>query len=425
MESMKITEPCVCGKIHSCVTNTISIGENQTEAIIDYIRQNFGGGAKGCVICDHNTYTAARNLIKGVEGFCETVKLDIRSCHADEFMLEDCEKALENKTFDYFIAAGAGTLHDITRIAAHNRSVPFVSYPTAASVDGFVSGISPITTKTGMKITIPAAAPIALFADIGVLIEAPKRLVAAGVGDVLGKYTALADWRISNLLTDEYICEAVAELEYKAVEKLKNSLVSFGCDKSESNYKIFCADLLSVLVGCGMCMQYTENSRPASGSEHHIAHFFEMNVILSTDCLHGENVGVGSVICADLYHRFAESDNIRFIENYDFDYELILKYYKNLYDTILEENAPQSVKKVTSERFYNNINKIRDVISSIPPKEEFVKLLNILGGVTDISGIGAYNLKCEQGEIEPLALRLAPYIRDRLTLLKILHRIKF
>jgi glycerol dehydrogenase-like iron-containing ADH family enzyme len=150
-----------------------------------------------------------------------------------------------------------------------------------------------------------------------------------------------------------------------------------------------------------------------------------MGVILSTDCLHGENVGVGSILCADLYHKFAESDNIKFIENYDIKDGLIKKYYKNIYDEIIKENAPNSIKNVTSEIFYDNLYKIKDIVSTIPTKEELAGLLDIIGGVKDINGIKAYDLKYAENEIEPLTLKLAPYIRNRLTLLKLMKCVEF
>jgi len=415
--------PCICGKNHTCGTKIISIQKNITPNLIEFIKQNFGNNAKGCIICDENTRKAAENMIatfKKLES-CEVVKLNIKSYHADEFMIEDCEKILENKIFDYYIAAGAGVIHDITRVIAYKKNTPFISYPTAPSVDGFVSDTAPVTTKTGLKITLPAVAPIALFADIDVLVKAPKRLAASGVGDILGKYTALADWRVSNLLTGEYICEPTIEMEYYAVKKVKDSLAEFGKNKNDESYEKFCVDLLEALVISGLCMQYIGNSRPASGAEHHIAHFLEMGIILSTDCLHGENVGFGCILCADLYHKLAESDNIEFIENYDLREDLIKKYYKNLYDEIMKENAPNSVKNITPEIFYNNLEGIKNIISTIPSKNEITELFDIIGGVKDMNGIKAYDLKYAESETEKLILTLAPYIRNRLTLLKLMR----
>ena len=414
MNLMEIKNPCRCGKDHENVTETIIIQKNITKNLIDFIKDYFDNNSKGGIICDNNTHKAAKNMIDSLGDLCKVVELDIKSHHADEFMIEDCERALAGKNFDYFIACGSGTVHDITRIIAHKYNKPFISYTTAASVDGFVSVIAPITTKSGMKISLPAVAPVALFADISVIANAPKRLTASGAGDILGKYIALADWRIANLLTGEYICDDIIESEYQAVDKVKESLHELGRSAhSASAYEKFCVDLVEALVISGLCMQYIGNSRPASGAEHHIAHFFEMGIMLSSDYLHGENVGIGSILCADLYHKFANSGNIKFIENYDIDDNLIRKYYKNVSDEIIKENAPNSVKSVTPEIFYNNLDNIKNIISEIPSKQEFVELLNILGGVTD--------LECD----EPLTLKLAPYIRNRLTLLKLMRCIEF
>jgi hypothetical protein len=113
---------------------------------------------------------------------------------------------------------------------------------------------------------------------------------------------------------------------------------------------------------------------------------------------------------------------VEFDADYDITQdELLIKYYGGindggLYDEILTENAPNSIGKVTTEVLRANLTNIRDIITEIPPKDEFVDLLNILGGVT------GGNLNAAVGE---LALRLAPYIRDRFTLLKLLGRVNY
>ena len=426
MNLMAIKTPCSCGQNHKNVTETIIIQKNISQNLINFIKSYFGNNSKGCIICDNNTHKAAGNMIYAVNSavLCEVVKLEIKSHHADEFMIEMCDDIIKNINCDYYIACGSGTIHDITRVIAHKYNKPFISYPTASSVDGFVSDIAPVTTKNGMKITLPAVAPVALFADISVIVKAPKRLTASGAGDILGKYIALADWRIANLLTGEYICGDIIKYEYEAVNKVKDSLLELGGDAQtpvgvadtpfqKGAYEKFCGDLIEALVGSGLCMQYIGNSRPASGAEHHIAHFFEMGIILESDYLHGENVGIGSVLCADLYHRFANSEKIKFIGNYDIENDLIKEYYKDMYDEIIKENAPNSVKNITPEIFYNNSDKIKNIIFDIPSKEEFIQFLNIIDGVTDI--------KCDK----KLVFKLAPYIRDRLTLLKLMRCIEF
>ena len=49
---------------------------------------------------------------------------------------------------DVLIACGSGSVHDIVRYTACEKKLPFLSYPTAVSVDGFVSGVAAMTEPT-------------------------------------------------------------------------------------------------------------------------------------------------------------------------------------------------------------------------------------------------------------------------------------
>jgi glycerol dehydrogenase-like iron-containing ADH family enzyme len=55
-----------------------------------------------------------------------------------------------------------------------------------------------------IKTSKPAQYPLTILADTAVLAGAPLYLCHAGIGDMLGKYTALADWALSHELTGEY-----------------------------------------------------------------------------------------------------------------------------------------------------------------------------------------------------------------------------
>ncbi|KRE83838.1 hypothetical protein ASG89_12020 [Paenibacillus sp. Soil766] len=90
------------------------------------------------------------------------------------------------------IAVGSGTIHDIVRFVSHRTKRPFLSVPTAPSVDGFASVGAPLIVR-GFKKTIPCSAPEAIFADLGLLAAAPQAMIAAGVGDMLGKHKACVD----------------------------------------------------------------------------------------------------------------------------------------------------------------------------------------------------------------------------------------
>lgn len=72
-------------------------------------------------------------------------------------------------------------------------------------------------TWRGYKKTLPAVAPEIVAADTDVLRAAPTELVRSGVGDILAKYTALADWRMAHVLTGEYFCPEIHDLMHTAV----------------------------------------------------------------------------------------------------------------------------------------------------------------------------------------------------------------
>lgn len=55
--------------------------------------------------------------------------------------------------------------------------------------------------------------------------------------------------------------------------------------------------LMEALVGVGIAMAYVGNSRPASGSEHHLSHFFEVTGIMNDKpyFMHGTDVAYSAV----------------------------------------------------------------------------------------------------------------------------------
>ena len=122
---------------------------------------------------------------------------------------------------------GSGTLCDLTRFASHRIGRPFVSLPTAPSVDAYTSMNAPLVIR-GLKVTVDAQPPLAVFADLDVLCAAPPAMIAAGVGDVLGKYTALADWRLAALLWDEAIDLPIVDDMYAAVAAVASAAENIG-----------------------------------------------------------------------------------------------------------------------------------------------------------------------------------------------------
>ena len=281
--------PCRCGKEHHVDVQEIIIEEGAAdrleEAMCDGFLKQY---ISPLLICDTNTMKATEEVMEDIYDRCQVLTLDAEGLHADEHAVQIVENYME-EDIDLILAVGSGTIHDISRYIAFQYKVPFVSVPTAASVDGFVSNVAAMTWK-GLKKTVPAVPPVAVFADTRIFADAPARLTASGVSDLLGKYICLADWKIAHLLTGEYICDRIVELEEKALRTVVSSLREIA--QGEGNG---CEELMYALILSGLAMQMVGNSRPASCAEHHLSHLWEMEVINEKlDALHGEKVSVGN-----------------------------------------------------------------------------------------------------------------------------------
>jgi len=222
---------------------------------------------------------------------------------ADEASVVQVLLALQQNKGDAVIIAGSGTLHDIARYAAYSAGVPLVSVPTAPSVDGFTSNGSPLIIR-GNKITIPAAGPVAIYADTDILREAPAAMIAAGFGDMLGKYTSLFDWKFGRLTADEPYSAVVAGITGQALQACVDHAAEIG-SRTEQGISI----LTEALIESGLAILLFGQSHSASGAEHHLSHYWEMEYIRTgrRQLLHGAKVGVACAEISALYHELADS----------------------------------------------------------------------------------------------------------------------
>lgn len=404
--------PCRCGKEHHIEVEEILIESGAVgkleEAMSDGFLKKY---ISPLLICDTNTMEATEELMEDIYDRCQVLTLDAEELHADEHAVEIVENYME-EDIDLILAVGSGTIHDISRYLAFQYKIPFVSVPTAASVDGFVSNVAAMTWK-GMKKTVEAVAPIAVFADTDIFARAPKSLTASGVSDLLGKYICLTDWKIANLLTGEYICSEIIELEEKALKTVVSSMKEIAAGEPEE-----CEKLMYALILSGLAMQMIGNSRPASCAEHHLSHLWEMEVINShLDALHGEKVSVGTMLVLKEYKRLAcaiREDRCR-VKPYEEETELLETYFgpKGLLEDIRKENAPEPLLKVNPSRLADSLEKIADLIDELPSEESLFHEMETAGCKRSVYDIGLTE------DIVPLSLKLAPYVRRRLSLLRV------
>ena len=203
---------------------------------------------------------------------------------------------------DMLLAVGSGTLNDVTKYVSARTGVPYVIAATAPSMDGYASTVAP-TILDDFKTTLPAVYPAAIVADVDILKDAPMPMLTAGFGDIIGKFTSLADWRLSHQLNGEYYCPEVAGVIEAAVETCAANAQALAQREPQAIRAVTEALILS-----GLAMGMVGVSRPASGAEHQMAHYWEMDALRRGEehPLHGNAVGVGTVLAASLYEMAAE-----------------------------------------------------------------------------------------------------------------------
>ena len=194
---------------------------------------------------------------------------------------------------DIVVGVGGGKDIDVAKLSSMNASTRFLSVPTAASHDGIAS---PLVSMKGLDrpYSYVAHSPIAIVADTSIIAKSPYKLIASGCGDIVAKYTAVRDWKLAHRIKNEYYGDYAAELALMSARLvIKNA--SMIKTMSESGVRT----LVEALISCGVAMSIAGTSRPCSGAEHLFSHALTM--IAPKPALHGEQCGVGTIMCAYLH----------------------------------------------------------------------------------------------------------------------------
>ena len=407
IDSKKYNGACRCGRSHEMFTKLVLIESGCLEKF-DQMMAQVGLSGRYAAIYDENTYNA-KGLIR--PKVYQEIILSPKNLHADEHSTAKVLAQLE-QGIEVLVAVGSGTIHDITRFCAHKLGLPFVACPTAASVDGFCSTVSAMTWE-GFKKTLPGVAPVMVLADTEVIRQAPLHLALSGVGDILGKYTALLDWNIAHLLTGEFICPVIEDMTRQAVKAVHDSCRRVAQQDADAFEQLTYGLLLS-----GLAMQMMGNSRPASGAEHHISHLIEMepaSLPLHTTALHGEKVGVATALVSGEYHRLAEIQDIApYLRPYRpiTEGELEQIFGKSLLPSVVAENQNDCLSAVTHESIVKNWPAIRSLIAQLPKQEELQALFREIGAKSTLADLGL------DDALLPKLLEYSPHVRNRLTFMR-------
>lgn len=391
---MTLSQQCDCGNHHNPIPiEVVKIGNDALKDAAQFIKSK--EFQKVVIIADAQTYKA------GVERFLEFLKekqiaysVTILKPDENNDVVAD-EKSLVQALLDIpaeadvLIAFGAGTIHDITRFCATKLKLPFVSVPSAPSVDGFTSLGAPLIVR-GVKTTFQMSSPVAVFADLSILTAAPKEMIAAGFGDMMAKYTSLADWKLGHLVGGEPYCPLSAQITRDALEACVEHV-----EEIEAGDTLGVRILIEALIKSGLAMLLFGQSHPASGGEHHLSHYWEMEFLKQgrPAVLHGAKVSVATILLSDIYKR---------------------KFLKFI---VSSERLDQIEDQQIADRVRPNIDEIKRIYEEIPEPEMLQAILVKLGGVTTPAELGISEQLVNQ------SLQDAHHLRNRFTALKFLNEV--
>jgi len=377
------------------------------------------------LVADQNTYAAlgqaAEEALKAQGMDVKTIVLTGEEIIADARYIFRVLVEAERRARVY-LAVGSGTITDIVRFVSHRSMTSFISVPTAPSVDGYTSIGAPLVIG-GQKITLVTQAPVAVFADLPTLCRAPQRMIASGFGDMIGKFTSIADWRLGALLWDEPYSEPIARRSWQAADNSRQCAEQIG--RADVN-GVRC--LFEGLIESGLCMMEYGNTQPASGSEHHMAHFWEMKLLQENRpaILHGAKVGVACVMVAGTYDQIKQlsrAEVARRLERTPMpdrqeEIERIRAAYGPVADQVIAGNhafldMSPAVYGQLKERILEHWAEVQEIAGQVPSAQQVADMLRLAGGPARPEQLGLGDQEVAS------ARRVAHYYRTRFTAIKL------
>ena len=402
---------CPCGREHTFDTKVVEIGSGIT-ARTGEILVAAGFPKKVLVVSDRNEWKASEGILESLDaaGFASKLLIYEDMRYAKVEQVREVEALAAD--VDGIISVGTGSVNDVCRVSSYRLGKKFCIFATAPSMDGFASDTAPII-ENNFKNSWKAEQPMVIIADTKILAKSPVELKAAGFGDMIAKYIGLFDWRLANLLIDEYYCPAVAALTEEAIAKI----VALA-DKVKGEDEEAAGAIMEALVLSGLAMKLALSSRPASGAEHVVSHYLECYKLARGVWpeFHGKKVGVATVLINRIYHNIADrvEDIDPIVEVTDWD-AVKAAFSEEQIPELMKLNQPSIMDKVDPARLKAIWPEVRRLIKeTLPTDAEMMDLMQKAGAVTEPEDVHV------SPELLELGLRYHSYMRYRILLTRLL-----
>lgn len=194
------------------------------------------------------------------------------------------------------LAFGGGSVLDIVKYCASKCDAPYITVPSTLSNDAVYSCVSRLTTD-GKKRSYGVQPPIGIIVDLGVISKSPRKLLLAGVADIVSNLSALEDWKLAH----KNIGEPINELAFMLSKESVMPLLRYRGEDSVTNHE-FLFDLTNAIVTSGLAMIIAGNTRVSSGAEHLISHAID-EYFPEKSTTHGLQVGWAHLIIEKRYRQ--------------------------------------------------------------------------------------------------------------------------
>ncbi len=366
---------CNCGKNHTCNIDKVIIEEGAINKIYDLAADY----SRIIVVADKNTYAVCGRKV--AELLKE--KLQDKLIFDDDLLIPDERAVGKLNSFvsdatDLILGVGSGVIQDLCKYVSFNRNLPYFIAATAPSMDGYASNGAAMIMGN-MKVTYNAHVPKAIIADVDILKDAPMEMIQSGYGDIIGKLSCLNDWRLAAAVNNEYFCQYVYDLTMQMADSIKDDGELL--QKRDVNAV---KRLAEALIGVGVAMAYVGNSRPASGSEHHLSHFFEITGIMNDEpyFMHGTDVAFSTIYTCRMREEILRLDVPQQAQKFDRDEweSKIQSVYGTAADGVIELQNKAGVYNEDKISIYKEKwNEIRNILEEAPTAAEITAYLKSVG----------------------------------------------
>lgn len=366
---------CSCGHAHFCPIESVAVENGALNCLPELLKRyqrvfvaadENTFGVCGQKVCDRLGKHLAGKLIYRREGLLVP----------DETAVNELRAALPIDA-DLVLGVGSGVINDICKYVTFEKHMDCAIVCTAPSMDGYASSGAAMITD-GMKVTYTTHPPKVIIADVDIVKNAPMDMIRAGYGDIVGKYSSLNDWRLSNLINGEYFCREIYDLVLNVTDDIRDSVKGIVAREDAA-----IEALTKALILIGVTLSLLGSTRPGSGSEHHLSHFFEVVGLLRGEpCfIHGTDVAYSTIVTAAMRERICALSSPEFVQERE---EARLDAWQQIYGqifgeiTALQEEAgfyQKDLRHVYTEKW----PQITAILSECPSAEACREMLRAAG----------------------------------------------